>query len=97
MASLNKVCCDCGKSFQFTTQEQQFYQQKNYPDPKRCFPCRRAIRQPWAAAKHQAGGECFDCNPRLVRGVVVNDEDKCLACGRLIEKANGQYPVKRAA
>ncbi len=39
------TCQDCGKSFAFTAEEQQFHAQKGYTNlPKRCPDCRRARR-----------------------------------------------------
>lgn len=36
------VCKDCGETFIFTAGEQEFYQSKDFPTPKRCKRCRRA-------------------------------------------------------
>lgn len=39
------TCQDCGKSFTFTVEEQEFHAQKGYTNlPKRCPDCRRARR-----------------------------------------------------
>ncbi|HLB11824.1 MAG TPA: zinc-ribbon domain containing protein [Dehalococcoidia bacterium] len=39
------TCQDCGKSFAFTAEEQQFHAEKGYTNlPKRCPDCRRARR-----------------------------------------------------
>ena len=39
------TCQDCGKSFAFTVEEQEFHAQKGYTNlPKRCPDCRRARR-----------------------------------------------------
>ncbi len=39
------TCQDCGKSFPFTVEEQEFHAQKGYTNlPKRCPDCRRARR-----------------------------------------------------
>ena len=36
-------CSDCGASFTFTAEEQEFFQSKGYTnEPKRCPPCREA-------------------------------------------------------
>ena len=36
-------CSDCGKSFGFTAEEQEFYASKGFTnEPKRCPPCRSA-------------------------------------------------------
>jgi len=37
------VCSDCGATFTFTAEEQEFYQSKGFTnEPKRCPDCRRA-------------------------------------------------------
>lgn len=33
-------CQDCGNSFVWTENDQQFYKEKGYTQPKRCKPCR---------------------------------------------------------
>lgn len=36
-------CADCGKTFAFTTEEQEFFASKGYTnEPKRCPTCRQA-------------------------------------------------------
>ena len=36
-------CADCGATFTFTTEEQEFFQSKGYTnEPKRCPSCRQA-------------------------------------------------------
>ena len=35
-------CVDCGQSFTFKADEQEFYQQKGFSEPKRCNACRQA-------------------------------------------------------
>lgn len=34
------TCSDCGTSFVFTANDQQFFQDNNFTPPKRCKPCR---------------------------------------------------------
>jgi CxxC-x17-CxxC domain-containing protein len=36
------VCKDCGRSFVFTANEQEFFAQKGFTDPSRCPDCRAA-------------------------------------------------------
>lgn len=94
MATLNKICINCGKTFPFTTSEQDFYREHGYADPKRCFPCRRAYKQKIGKAPEaHANDPCFACNPKFIRGVVTDADNKCLSCGRLIEKSVRQFPV----
>ncbi|MCK5577550.1 MAG: zinc-ribbon domain containing protein [Dehalococcoidales bacterium] len=36
-------CSDCGVTFAFTVEEQEFFQSRGYTnEPKRCSPCRQA-------------------------------------------------------
>jgi len=36
-------CCDCGATFTFSAQDQEFFQSKGYTnEPKRCPSCRQA-------------------------------------------------------
>lgn len=38
-------CKDCGCEFEFSTGEQTFYKEKNFPAPIRCPKCRIAKKQ----------------------------------------------------
>lgn len=35
-------CCDCGVSFTFKAEDQEFYQARGFSEPKRCPQCRQA-------------------------------------------------------
>ena len=37
-------CKSCGKTFTFTSGEQEFYKSKNFPFPKRCKKCAKNRR-----------------------------------------------------
>ena len=39
------VCKDCGKTFTFTVEEQQFYYERHLSEPKRCNVCAKARRK----------------------------------------------------
>ena len=46
-------CSDCGATFTFSTEEQEFFQSKGYTnEPKRCPPCREARK----SERHGNGG-----------------------------------------
>jgi CxxC-x17-CxxC domain-containing protein len=68
------VCSDCGATFTFTANEQEFYAQKGYTnDPKRCPTCR-------AARKTQQGGGSMSARaPRQMFPAV------CSECGQQTE------------
>ena len=54
MADQNITCNDCGKQFEFTESEQEFYQSKGFSTPGRCPDC-RAVRK----AERASGGGGF--------------------------------------
>lgn len=38
------ICKDCGTGFVLTPTEQNWYKERGFDEPKRCFNCRRAKR-----------------------------------------------------
>jgi CxxC-x17-CxxC domain-containing protein len=63
-------CVDCGASFTFTIQEQEFFASKGYTnEPKRCPACRQA-------RKNERGG---NRSPRQKHTAI------CAACGQTTE------------
>ena len=38
-------CIDCDKDFEFSVEEQQFFKEKGFTEPKRCKPCRKIRKQ----------------------------------------------------
>lgn len=40
MPSETLVCVDCEAEFEFTENDQEFYERKGFAKPKRCKPCR---------------------------------------------------------
>ena len=36
------ICSDCGQSFTFTAEDQEFFRERGYSSPKRCKSCRQA-------------------------------------------------------
>lgn len=39
------VCKNCGKEFEFTVGEQEFYAEKGFSEPKKCKECREIAKQ----------------------------------------------------
>ena len=69
------VCCDCGATFNFTADEQEFFAQKGYTnEPKRCPTCRTARKQ-----RQGNGGGYGQRAPRQMFPAV------CSACGQNTE------------
>ena len=77
-------CLDCGKTFTFTAQEQEFYASKGYTnEPKRCSECRQA-------RKAERGDTGFSRGPRQMYPA------KCASCGKDTEvpfQPRGDKPV----
>jgi CxxC-x17-CxxC domain-containing protein len=46
------TCVDCGVDFTFTANDQQFYADRQFSEPRRCPPCRAAKK----AARGESGG-----------------------------------------
>jgi NAD-dependent SIR2 family protein deacetylase len=44
MADKQLSCIDCGKEFTFTEKDQEFYKEKGFEQPKRCWTCRKKKR-----------------------------------------------------
>lgn len=47
------ICQDCGSEFIFTENEQKFYEEKGFKEPKRCRICRPARRARFAEKNEQ--------------------------------------------
>lgn len=62
-------CSDCGCDFDFTSEEQEFYNEKGFSSPKRCASCRSKNRQRKNDRRGGGGGRqqarydatCSDC------------------------------------
>ncbi|HEY5523807.1 MAG TPA: zinc-ribbon domain containing protein [Clostridium sp.] len=39
------ICQDCQEEFVFTVGEQEFFEEKEFSEPKRCPACRRARKE----------------------------------------------------
>ncbi|MFQ5823820.1 MAG: zinc-ribbon domain-containing protein [bacterium] len=40
MSDKTLTCVECGQEFIFSADEQQFYSERGFQEPKRCKPCR---------------------------------------------------------
>jgi CxxC-x17-CxxC domain-containing protein len=62
-------CSDCGATFTFTAEEQEFFQTKGYTnEPKRCPACRQARKSERGGSTGNLGGDremfpakCAEC------------------------------------
>lgn len=69
-ADRDLICGDCGRSFNFSAGEQEFFADKGYKnDPKRCRVCRKK-RQTSREERQleRQSGEVGSVSPRLPRG-----------------------------
>ncbi len=83
------TCRDCGRSFPFTVEEQEFFAQKGFTnDPARCPECRAARRAERGDARGFGGGRSRE--PRQMYPAV------CASCGKETEvpfQPRGDKPV----
>ena len=63
-------CVDCGSSFTFTAEEQEFYDSKGFVnEPKRCLPCRQSRKS------QRSGGGSYGARRQMYPAV-------CATCGK---------------
>jgi len=69
------VCSDCGNTFTFTAEEQEFFQSKGYTnEPKRCPSCRQARKA------QRSGDDSYGSGSRRQMFPAV-----CAQCGKKTE------------
>lgn len=56
MPDIEIMCAECGNAFPFTEREQDYYQERNLSQPKRCKDCRDARRANFGGGGRGAGG-----------------------------------------
>jgi len=79
------TCQDCGQSFTFSADDQEFFSTKGYSEPKRCPSCRQARK----AERGNGGGGGYSSS-REMHAVV------CAECGQNTEvpfEPRGDRPV----
>lgn len=79
-------CSDCGATFTFTAEEQEFFQTKGYTnEPKRCPACRQARKSERGGSTGNFGGGNREMFPA-----------KCAECGKDTQvpfRPRGDKPV----
>ena len=84
------ICADCGAAFDFTSEEQEFYQSKGYTnEPKRCPSCRQARKSERGGGGSYGGYSSYG-SPRQMFPVT------CASCGIQTEvpfEPRGDKPV----
>jgi CxxC-x17-CxxC domain-containing protein len=82
------VCADCGKTFAFTVEEQEFYASKNLTnDPKRCPTCRQARKA------ERTGGDGSNYSSRGPRQMYPVTCGQCGAQTQVPFQPRGDKPV----
>jgi len=66
------TCQDCGASFVFTADDQEFFASKGYSEPKRCPSCRQARKAERGGGDYGGGYRA----PREMHTVI------CAECGK---------------
>jgi CxxC-x17-CxxC domain-containing protein len=51
------TCAECGTTFTFTEREQEYYNERNLSQPKRCKACRDARRANFGSSPRGGGGD----------------------------------------
>ena len=87
-------CSDCGATFTFSAEEQEFFQSKGYTnEPKRCPACRQSRkteRYGSSGSGYGSSGSGYRSQPRQMFPV------KCAQCGKDTEvpfEPRGDKPV----
>jgi CxxC-x17-CxxC domain-containing protein len=89
LADKTLTCADCGTQFIFTADDQEFYAQRGFTEPKRCRNCRSARRSERDGG--DAGG--FSRGPRPERELF---DVVCSSCGQQTKvpfQPRGDRPV----
>jgi len=68
-------CVECGKIFEFSAEDQEFYSKKGYSAPKRCAECRESRKARSNNSRGGSGGAGGFRSERKEYPVV------CAACG----------------
>ena len=67
-------CCDCGKNFEFTPAEQEFFQSRGFVNnPKRCPACRATRKARQTSIAGNSTGYNTGFAPRQMYSAVCSD------------------------
>lgn len=84
-------CATCGTDFEFTQEEQAFYESKGFQAPRKCKPCRDAAKASRGGGRGgYGGGGGYDRPQRQMYDAV------CAGCGvntQVPFQPNGSKPV----
>ena len=84
------LCQACGMDFPFSAQEQEFFAQKGFQEPKKCKPCRDNAKAQRGGGYNNAGFGGYQRQERTFYDAV------CAGCGMGTQvpfRPNGSKPV----
>ncbi len=87
------ACVGCGAEFPFSIEEQEFYMEKGFSEPKRCKPCRDMAKQ---QKRGGGGGGAGGAGGGYSRGPRQLFDAVCSGCGcetQVHFKPDGRKPV----
>jgi CxxC-x17-CxxC domain-containing protein len=93
MAVIDITCATCNDVFGFTDEEQSFYAERGFSQPRKCKPCRAEAKQ---QRQGGGGGRPGGFGGGAPRGPRELFDAVCAACGIQTQvpfKPNGQKPV----
>ena len=82
MADQNITCVDCGKQFEFTESEQEFYQSKGFSTPGRCPACRAARKAARNGGSTYSSGSSYGGGGSSYGGERQMYPAVCAQCGK---------------
>jgi CxxC-x17-CxxC domain-containing protein len=82
MADQNLTCVDCGKQFEFTESEQEFYQSKGFSTPGRCPACRAARKAARNGGSSYSSGSSYGGSNSYGGGERQMYPAVCAQCGK---------------
>jgi len=56
MSDKTLTCAECGEDFIFSDDEQQFFNERGFQEPKRCKPCREKRKRERGGSRGFGGG-----------------------------------------
>jgi len=92
MESKTLTCADCAQPFEFTAEEQQFFAEKGFGDPKRCPKCRSAKKQARRAAFTKV--TCAECGAET-EVPFVPKSDRPVYCRACFDARGGNEAARR--
>ncbi len=79
------VCQDCGKDFEFSDEEQKFFADKGFEDPKRCQDCRNAKKNDRRQARSTTV-VCAECGKEATVPFVPRKDGPPVLCKDCFDK-----------